>query len=425
MLMKTSSERRKGEKTEMGKFSLDAAKKNVKSSSGNEIANLENQEEYDFQFIRIEKIKPNPKNDYPMEIIEKLKSSIKEHGLQHNIVVAPIELDSNGREYEIVSGEQRYRAIKELQDEGLSIYKNGIPCKIESKDTDEIDREIMLIEANEITRAEDQVRTRKMTKRLEELYQRKNMKKGEITEKIAETLNIGKRQVQRYRNTNNNLIPELIEALDEAKISLEMASSMATLPVEAQQNIALILETSQKVSKEELESIKNSIKKSEEAHKEKVLVLEEKAKSEAEKSKELAETLKESKEKLQILEKELNQKKAEQSTVDTHDTNDTNDTNELEEQIQKLSKEVGKLHEQKLQSDQEAEVLRDQIKELTKQKSTISPEELKKLRAEEELGILVADIKKKMNLLHGKIEIYKKEYGNSDYINNLQIPSKI
>lgn len=391
------------------KFNLDAAKENLSTSSGNELSNIENQQEYDFQFVKLKEITCNPKNDYPIEKIEELKESIKIYGIQHNIVIAPIEENADGKKYEIISGEQRYRAIKSLQEEGYNIYKNGIPCKIESKDTDEVDREIMLIEANELTRTDDPVRTRKMAQRLEELYKKKNMKKGDITKQIANTLNIGERQAQRYRNANNNLIPELINALDTAKISLEMASSIATLPGDVQLNIASMLNNSQKISKEEIELVKKEMKENDKKKQEEIKILEEKAKIEQDKSIQLEKELSENKHKLSKLEKELSENK--EIKKDTA-------TDQLQSQIDELQKKVQDITKEKDASEKENLTLQKKIDELSKRKNNVSSEDMKKLKKENELNILAEEINNKIQLLSDKILAYNNEYKTTVTIAN-------
>ena len=399
-------------------FSLDAAKKNVANISGKELENMNHQEEYDFQFIKIEKIKPSSKNDYPMEIIDKLKESIKEHGISHNLQVARIEKDEDGKEYEILSGEQRYRAIKSLIEEGYPIYTNGIPCKVESQATNEIDREIMLIEANEINRADDPVRTRKMTKRLEELYKEKNMKKGEITQKISDVLNIGERQVQRYRTANNNLIQELLDALDESKISLEMATSLASLDEESQKCIASMLSKVSKISKDELAAMQENMKVTEDVAKKQIKELEEQARNQELRYKQLEETLEEKNQSLMKKSKELESLQKEDNSA--HINSEESET--LKKEVQALNEEIKYLKEEKEKSDHENKSLEKKIQEISKNKSSkeIDIQEVKRIQKEKELELISNNLELQIRKLQEELQDYENTYGSSDISNEIK-----
>jgi len=104
----------------------------------NEI-NIDNGESFDILVkIKIDKIKPNPyqpRIEFSQEALEQLKKSIVENGLIQPITVrrAPNEF------YELISGERRFRACKEI---GFS----KIPAYIIKAETKEVMLELSLIE---------------------------------------------------------------------------------------------------------------------------------------------------------------------------------------------------------------------------------------------------------------------------------------
>ncbi len=90
-----------------------------------------------FLHIPLDKIRitgMNPRRTFDEEALEDLKSSIREHGILEPLVVRP---DGNGG-YELVAGERRYRAARDL---GLGY----VPAVVRDLDDRSV-REIMLIE---------------------------------------------------------------------------------------------------------------------------------------------------------------------------------------------------------------------------------------------------------------------------------------
>lgn len=111
------------------------------------------------------------KNFYEIVDIESLAEDIKLNGLNHNLVVRKLDNDM----YELISGERRYTALSKLVNEGNKEF-NLVPCKvIESND---IDSEIILIQANAQSRELTEVEKLTQVERLQELYKIKK-KNGE------------------------------------------------------------------------------------------------------------------------------------------------------------------------------------------------------------------------------------------------------
>ena len=67
-----------------------------------------------------------PLQTFEMDEIPELKQSIQVYGLLTPLTVC---MDENGR-YEVLSGNRRYRAIKELKQDGIVNKYNEIPCMV-------------------------------------------------------------------------------------------------------------------------------------------------------------------------------------------------------------------------------------------------------------------------------------------------------
>ena len=146
------------------------------------------------------------------------------NGLNHNLVVRKLD---NGK-YELISGERRYTALTKLVEEGNKIFAL-VPCKV--IEANDIDSEIILIQANAQTRELTEIEKLEQVKRLTELYRTRNGEKvpGKIREIIANDLKLSPTQVGRYERINKNLIPELSEILKSGGLTIANASEFASL----------------------------------------------------------------------------------------------------------------------------------------------------------------------------------------------------
>ena len=77
--------------------------------------------------IHYQDIKPSPNNKFGIRDIDDLAEDIAATGLDHNIVIRPI--DHPDFKYEIIAGERRYTAICKLIEQGNLTYEY-IPAKV-------------------------------------------------------------------------------------------------------------------------------------------------------------------------------------------------------------------------------------------------------------------------------------------------------
>lgn len=371
---------------------------------------METNKEYNFEFIPKEKIQRNKLNSqYSQDDIEWLKNSIIVNGLRHNLSVIH-DLDNDV--YRIISGERRYHAISEMNEEDYKrLFPKGIPCKIEKGGIDEVDEEIMLISANHDVRETSTDVKRWEILRLKELYAKKNGSekiKG-ISSKIAEHLDISARMVRRYLSTET-LIPELSDMLNEGNIKLVDAEGIAKLSEDAQKQVVeLIKQNNGTVNEEELKEIK---KRYNEREKE----LEEVSKS-------LEYATADSKQKQKMIEylegkiEELEAKETENKRVADNHTDNT-DNDELIEEL-----ELAKSTKAKLEKD--VELYKKQVEELKAKKKAaelpLDSIQYEKVRKASEIAALIDTIEKNVKAL----AVRKKDLSTADMAKLKLIEEKI
>lgn len=218
---------------------------------------LDSKRDFNLQNIDIEKIVPSDKNFYGMRNIEELMEDIKANGLYHNLVVTPAGDDK----YKIISGERRYLALKKLGNE-------KVPCQVR-KNINEVDSEIMLIQANAKTRELTNAEKMEQIERLKALYEkkRKNGEKleGKTRDLIGKDLNLSGSQVGKYQKINKDLIPELKEMFKKNSLDMEKAASIAALELPGQMTIYEFLKGNVDLSRDELNRVKKALKEKEDS----------------------------------------------------------------------------------------------------------------------------------------------------------------
>ena len=149
------------------KFSISEGLLNQVSKNVKTIEELEAKDNFKVEYIDIKNIKRNEKNFYDIVNIDELAEDIKMNGLNHNLVVR--KLDDNN--YELISGERRYTALSKLVKEGNKIFAL-VPCKV--IEANDIDAEIILIQANAQTRELTEKEKLEQINKLNILYKTKN-----------------------------------------------------------------------------------------------------------------------------------------------------------------------------------------------------------------------------------------------------------
>ncbi|ELC8392173.1 plasmid partitioning protein ParB [Clostridium perfringens] len=243
------------------KFSISEGMLNGISKNVKKVEEIEAKDNFKVEYIDIENIKRNEKNFYDIVDVEELAEDIKLNGLNHNLVVRKLD---NGQ-FELISGERRYTALSKLVKEGNKTFAL-VPCKV--IEANDIDAEIILIQANAQTRELSEVEKLKQVQRLKELYKDKKAKgekvPGKIREIIANDLKLSPTQVGRYEKINSSLIPELKNVLEKGNLTIANASEFANLSEDNQKVILELINSNVNLSKNKAIELKNKLKKIEE-----------------------------------------------------------------------------------------------------------------------------------------------------------------
>lgn len=218
------------------------------------VNNINNTDDGFTQELDIDLLVPSENNFYGIREIEELAESIKEYGLMHNVVVRK----RNDGKYEILSGERRFRALREID-------CKKVPCRIIKDDVTELDAEVMLIQANMQQRELNLQEKMQGIKRLQEIYteKRKSGEKlqGKTRDLIGKHLGISGVQVGRYQKIDKDLIEPLKEKLNSEDITVTQAHTLSSLTEEEQEIINdEIKNLNCKEHKEEVETLINGIK---------------------------------------------------------------------------------------------------------------------------------------------------------------------
>ena len=162
------------------------------------------------------------------EEMEALAESIKEHGIVSPVIVRPLENTTD--EYEIISGHRRVMASRKA---GIT----EVPALIVSLDRDAA--AIVLVDSNlhreHILPSEKAFAYKmKMDAMKHQGTSRQLGTKLRSDEEIAETAGESARQIQRYIRLTN-LIPEILQMVDEGKIALTPAVELSYLDKDTQE----------------------------------------------------------------------------------------------------------------------------------------------------------------------------------------------
>ncbi len=161
-----------------------------------------------------------------------LTESIKEQGILSPIIVRPIE--ETEKEYEVISGHRRLHAA-------VKAGMKTVPALIYDISRDEA--AIMLVDSNlhreHILPSEKAFAYKLKYEALKAQGKRNDLTSGQVgtksrtDEEIAKNTEDSARQIQRYIRLTN-LIPELLELVDEGKIALTPAVELSYLTDEQQ-----------------------------------------------------------------------------------------------------------------------------------------------------------------------------------------------
>ena len=177
--------------------------------------------------IPIDKLKSF--KNHPFKVIDDDKMDELIESIRDNGIMSPVIVRPSGDMYELISGHRRTHAAVRA---GLS----AVPAVIRDLNDDE--STVLMVDAN-IQREEilPSERARSLKMKIDSLnnLMRYGMRSGDRSRDIAGSeAGLSGRQVQRYLQLNS-LLPEILELLDNKKITMAVAMEIAGLRPEVQQ----------------------------------------------------------------------------------------------------------------------------------------------------------------------------------------------
>ena len=186
--------------------------------------------------------------DHPYKVLDNdemnsLIESVQEHGVMSPLIVRPLEGTTD--QYEIISGHRRFRAAQKA---GLS----EVPAFIRPVSRDEA--AIMLVDSNlhreHILPSEKAFAYKMKAEALKHQGRRSDLTSGQIVPKFDKnraTAVIGVESGESYKTVQRyirltNLIPELLDLMDEGKIAFSVGVELSYLPPEIQQELYEIID---------------------------------------------------------------------------------------------------------------------------------------------------------------------------------------
>lgn len=197
-----------------------------------------------------------PFEDHPYKVIDndsmdELTESIREHGILNPLIVRPVEGVENS--YEIISGHRRYHAAQRL---GLK----KVPCTVHFVDRDTAT--VMMVDSNcqrtELLPSEKAWAYKMKMDAMKRQGKRTDLQVTEpddapsrpvgakvrgnrADDKLAENSEDSARQISRYIRLTN-LVPELLQFVDDGKIGMRPAVELSYLDEEIQRDIVDIID---------------------------------------------------------------------------------------------------------------------------------------------------------------------------------------
>lgn len=190
----------------------------------------------------------HPFKDHPYKVLDNdemnsLIESVQEHGVMSPLIVRPLEGTTD--QYEIISGHRRFRAAQKA---GLS----EVPAFIRPVSRDEA--AIMLVDSNlhreYILPSEKAFAYKMKAEALNHQGRRTDLTSGQIVPKFDKnraTAVIGVESGESYKTVQRyirltNLIPELLNLMDEGKIAFSVSVELSYLAPEIQQELYEIID---------------------------------------------------------------------------------------------------------------------------------------------------------------------------------------
>lgn len=214
------------------------------------------------RMIPLSQINYNPKNrrKYTDEQVEELADSIREFGLQQNIVL----LQESETSFKLIAGEKRTRAHRYLTDLGETGF-NNIYAKV-YKNLGEVQEELIMLQTNQLATLDTPEERAAVAGRINELVEtliENGQKVGSKRDMMKELSGKSGRQVERDLKLNK-IIPEIMDLAKEYNLAESGIISFASMSREGQlsmcQVMKTMLENGSKPNRDKLNEMANEYK---------------------------------------------------------------------------------------------------------------------------------------------------------------------
>lgn len=200
--------------------------------------------------IPVEKLEESELNTFSMKSIDEMKYSIQTYGL-----LTPLTVRETDGFYEVLSGNRRFRAIKELKEEGVLTYET-VPCLcLLDENMSKAKRQLVVEVANLDTRkGVDETSHRfRVVECLKELVESGEEEERFIVKRLSEWLGTSERYAAMYKAIFENENKAVKEATESGKISVSDAARLSSMNEEVQQTaINQIMEADNKKAAKEI-----------------------------------------------------------------------------------------------------------------------------------------------------------------------------
>lgn len=225
---------------------MSKVREKIKLTSYDELLKVDSSDgAIEVEISRLKEFENHPFKVIENEQMDELVSSIKERGILSPILVR----ERDNGEYEIISGHRRKHAA-------MLAGLDTVPILIKNMSDD--DAIVVMVDSN-IQREEILPSEKAFAFKMKRDAISHQGKNGNLSRDIVgKESGVGGRQVSRYIKLTN-LIPELLDLVDEKKITITLAVEIADLSESEQQDVLDKFNSGQAISKQTIDLIKNKI----------------------------------------------------------------------------------------------------------------------------------------------------------------------
>lgn len=225
---------------------MSKVREKIKLTSYDELLKVDSSDgAIEVEISRLKEFENHPFKVIENEQMDELVSSIKERGILSPILVR----ERDNGEYEIISGHRRKYAA-------MLAGLDTVPILIKNMSDD--DAIVVMVDSN-IQREEILPSEKAFAFKMKRDAISHQGKNGNLSRDIVgKESGVGGRQVSRYIKLTN-LIPELLDLVDEKKITITLAVEIADLSESEQQDVLDKFNSGQAISKQTIDLIKNKI----------------------------------------------------------------------------------------------------------------------------------------------------------------------